>query len=69
MNELTKEEILLAQFRWAQRPHDAPLNLVQLRTEFGPPKPKVSELNVKQLKEDFKEVYFNCNGMHRKYEW
>jgi hypothetical protein len=66
---ITKEEIILSRFKHATRPHDPPMNTIQLNLYFGPPKPKVSELNAKELHRRFTEVHYMCGGLHKRYEW
>ena len=39
----------LAPFIDAHRPHDKPLNIVQLRQEFGPPCTTISPLSFKEI--------------------
>lgn len=66
---ITKEEIILSRFKYATRPHEAPMNVVQLNMFYGPPKPKSQELSIQELHRRFTEVHYMCGGMHRRYEW
>jgi hypothetical protein len=64
-----REQMQLAVFVHARRPHDSPLNHVQLRELFGKPKPKVSPCNVKGIHKLFLQRHHMCGGMHKLYQW
>lgn len=66
---ISKEDLILSRFKYATRPHEAPMNTVQLNALYGKPKPKVSPLNIKQINRDFVDEYYMCNAMHKRYEW
>ena len=48
-NEIARLQAQLAPFIDAHRPHDKPLNIVQLRQEFGPPCTTISPLSFDEI--------------------
>jgi hypothetical protein len=64
-----REHMQLAAIIHARRPHDKPMNQVQLRQEFGKPKPQTSPCNVKEIHSLFLQKHHMCNGMHKLYQW
>jgi hypothetical protein len=63
-----REQMQLAEFVYARRPHEKALNLMQIRMLIGPPLPAAPSVK-EEVIDKFKSHYHMCNGMHKKYQW